>query len=130
VQVHAQRGSLAHIDVLEQTGIVVEPSAHVPQRAPSHYPIDPEDSGPVMPGPGYLPPGALAMGGVPYPGAPTPWQVKWAALAPAERPWLLLVIILLLGVGTAAVIGLSGPTIEAGLAPQPLPSAPAADTTR
>jgi serine/threonine protein kinase len=46
-----------------------------------------------------------------------------AAMAPARRPWLLLVIILLLGLGTAAIIGLSGPTVEsAPPAPGPAPT--------
>ncbi|HEU5059873.1 MAG TPA: hypothetical protein VFU21_25255, partial [Kofleriaceae bacterium] len=45
-----------------------------------------------------------------------------AAMAPARRPWLLLVLILLLGLGTAAIIGLSGPTVESAPAPAPSPT--------
>jgi serine/threonine protein kinase len=45
-----------------------------------------------------------------------------AAMAPARRPWLLLVLILLLGLGTAAIIGLSGPTVESAPAPGPGPA--------
>jgi serine/threonine protein kinase len=45
-----------------------------------------------------------------------------AAMAPARRPWLLLVIILLLGLGTAAIIGLSGPTVKSAPAPAPSPT--------
>jgi hypothetical protein len=46
-----------------------------------------------------------------------------AAMAPVRRPWLILGIILLLGVGTAAIIGLSGPTVESA------PKAPAPSAT-
>jgi hypothetical protein len=45
------------------------------------------------------------------------------------KPWIVLVLILLVGVGTAAAIGLSGPSVEAGASPHPLEPAASAGTT-
>ncbi|HTE54471.1 MAG TPA: serine/threonine-protein kinase [Kofleriaceae bacterium] len=117
-------GSLADLDPLEQTGIVVD--AGDPMFAQPGFPRGMPgmgDSGP-LPGPGFRPPGApgpMMMQGRGPVGGPRP---GWAAMSPARRPWLLLVVILLVGVGTAAIIGLSGPTVEAGAAPRsPAPAA-------
>jgi serine/threonine protein kinase len=115
VPMQGPMGSLAHIDPLEQTGIVVDAG----DSLSSGYPGMPGlgDSGPVPVGPGFIPPGAPALSPMPRrPDGGRSGQML-AALAPAQRPWLLLVIIVLVGVGTAAAIGLSGPTVEAGLAP-------------
>jgi tRNA A-37 threonylcarbamoyl transferase component Bud32 len=121
------RGSLAHIDPLEQTGIVIEPGPGLPPQGP------PPQSGPIPmqgPGqavPGFMPPGmsaSMPIGAPPGAGAYAhPWG---AAMAPVQRPWLLIAIIILLGIGTAAIIGMSGPTVEASSAPVPLPTAPVA----
>jgi serine/threonine protein kinase len=148
-------GSLAHIDPLEQTGIVVEPVIPRQGGGPGGYAIAPPPAGvhptPVMSGmPGM--PGLPGMhGGVPGLGesGPVPSGPHFLApsgpvmaggqaaarrgafLAPATRPWLLLLIILVAGVGTATAIGLSGPTVEAGLSLQPAApaAAPAAAST-
>ncbi|HYU14529.1 MAG TPA: serine/threonine-protein kinase [Candidatus Acidoferrum sp.] len=118
-------GSLAHIDPLEQTGIIVEPANPERMRQRPMY-RDPDDSDLAVPVQGFYPPRAPAamssIGGNPVAG---PAVRVWAAMAPAQRPLLLLVIILLVGVGTAAVIGLSGPTVEAGN----VPTLPAASAT-
>jgi eukaryotic-like serine/threonine-protein kinase len=116
VQMQAPMGSLADLDPLEQTGIVVDAADPI-LRPGMGYP-GPQgfgQSGPV-PGGGFLPPGApLAHTQGRHAGGRSGRML--AALAPAQRPWLILVIILLVGVGTAAVIGLSGPTVDAGLSP-------------
>jgi hypothetical protein len=127
VQMQAPLGSLAHIDPLEQTGIVVEAGDPLlAYHAQGHHGMPGAgESGPVPMGPGFLPAGAsqaMARGR-----APGGTLGRWAALA--QRPWLLLVIILLVGVGTAAVIGLSGPTVEAGSGLRPLGPSPAAAMT-
>ncbi|HWM87832.1 MAG TPA: protein kinase [Kofleriaceae bacterium] len=124
-------GSLAHIDPLEQTGIVIEPG-YPPGMPGGPYPGAPgmRESGPMAGVPGYMPPGVSAS--MPLAGMHGPVgasRQSWAAMAPAQRPWLLLAIIFLVGVGTAAVIGLSGPTIEAGSTVAPLPVTPAAAPT-
>lgn len=99
-------GRAPSFDPIEQTGLVIEPGG----RGRASYP-PPTDSrldyplGRDTPGDGRI---------------PAPSDGLWAALAPARHPWVILVIILLLGVGTAAVIGLSGPTIESA----PVPPAP------
>lgn len=88
------------------------------------------DSGPVQGVPAFMPPGVSAsmpMGG---PQGGRAYAHTWAAaLAPAQRPWLLLAIIAVVGIGTAAIIGLTGPTIEASTSPVPLPSASEAAPT-
>ncbi|HKE13671.1 MAG TPA: protein kinase [Kofleriaceae bacterium] len=133
VHPQAPRGSLADIDPLEQTGIVVEPalSAMAPQG--SAYPPSPGpggfgESGPMQAIPTFMPQGhsaSMPVGGR-SPGSGVYAQTWAAALTPVQRPWLLLAIIFLVGVGTAAVIGLSGPTIHAATSPVPLAATPTA----
>ena len=122
------RGSLAHINPLEQTGIVIEP-AHpglAPQGpAPQSGPIPMQGPGQAVPG--FMPPGmsaSMPIGAPPGVGAYAhPWG---AAMAPVQRPWLLIAIIVVLGIGTAAIIGMSGPTVEGSSTPVPLPTTPVA----
>jgi hypothetical protein len=84
--------------------------------------------------PGQMGETGAIPGAYPLPGAPRmmvgpggfPSGPRWAL---AERPWLILTIILLLGVGTAAAIGLSGPTVEAGSELRPLAPAGTASNT-
>jgi eukaryotic-like serine/threonine-protein kinase len=133
VHPQAPRGSLADIDPLEQTGIVVEPG--LPGLAPqgSAYPgpgpgAGYGESGPMQAVPAFMPPGhsaSMPVGGR-APGVGVYAHTWAAALTPVQRPWLLLAIILLVGVGTAAVIGFSGPTIDAASSPVPLPTTPTA----
>jgi serine/threonine protein kinase len=53
------------------------------------------------------------------------------AMAPRRTPWMMVSLILLLGLGTAAAIGLSGPAIDdstpsgSEMSPEPAPKAPA-----
>jgi len=112
-------GSLAYMDPLEQTGIVVESTD--PNRARDDYTGEPvlDDSGP-FPGGRYAPPGQSmpTAGSAPA----TSKQPRLRASSLAGRSWLLLVLILLVGVGTAAAIGLSGPTVEAGSGAVPMAS--------
>ncbi|HLU67118.1 MAG TPA: serine/threonine-protein kinase [Kofleriaceae bacterium] len=96
-------------DPIDETGIVVEPAARARGRA-------------------FAPPtetGVLETPtGVPTEPRPGPARPP-AALAPARHPLLLLVLILLVGIGTAALIGLSGPTVEAS-SDLPMPAGQAA----
>ena len=106
-------------DAIENTGLVIEPQ---PGRGRQSYP-PPTDS--RLDYGGQTPDGLRA-------GTAGPGGGLLASLSLARNPWVILVIILLLGVGTAAVIGLSGPTIEAAPAPAPMPApgatAPATDS--
>jgi serine/threonine-protein kinase len=129
VHPQAPRGSLAHIDPLEQTGIVVAPGD--PGFAPPPGPPGMMgEGGPGQAVPAFMPPGVSASMPVGGPHGGGAYAHTWAAaLAPAQRPWLLLAIILVLGIGTATIIGLTGPTIEASTSPAPLPSASGATST-
>jgi serine/threonine protein kinase len=97
-------------DLIDQTGVVVEPrSGSRPGFAQQ------TETGLVTQTPTDLPTLRALQAGQ-----------GSAALAPARRPLLLLVLILLVGVGTAAAIGLSGPTVETAPVPagsQPVPGA-------
>jgi serine/threonine protein kinase len=133
-----QPTSLSELDPLEHTGIVVDGNDPIIQQAGVPRGMPGPGSGPMQ-GPGFIesgrvfaaspagPPGAAGSGFRPgYSPMPPPRGAVgspgpgWAPAAAARRPWLVLVLILLVGVGTAAAIGLSGPTVEAGAAPRPL----------
>ena len=91
-------------------------------------------NGPGRPGgPSYANPGPGNAS--PYPSAaPQPMRIDPSSsmMMAAEdgrflRPWMFFAAVILIGAVIAAIVGLSGPDIPSGLAPQPAPaSAPAA----
>ena len=109
---HLGRFDSEHDPYDDGTGVLVSPSAPVARRGGAYPPpsstdlVPRQDPSPILrgtAGPGFR-------------------ERIAAAMAPARRPWLLLVLILLLGLGTAAIIGLSGPTVKSapgGPAPSP-----------
>ena len=111
---HLGRFDSEHDPYDDGTGLLVAPASPAGRRAGYPPPTSTD----------LVPPQALpSMHGAARPGFRERIQ---AAMAPASRPWLILVLILLLGLGTAAIIGLSGPTVESAPAPAPAPgSAPA-----
>ena len=106
---HLGRFDSEHDPYDDGTGVLISPS--LPPGGRPGYPPPPTSTDLV---PRQDP---AALRGSPVPGLRERVQ---AAMVPVRRPWLILVIILLLGLGTAAIIGLSGPTVES--APVPAPS--------
>jgi len=103
---HLARFDSEHDPYDDGTGVLVNPSPSAPGR-PGGYP--PPSSTDLVPR--HDPSVIHGQAG------PSLRERVSAAMAPARRPWLLLVLILLLGLGTAAIIGLSGPTVRSAPVP-------------
>ena len=100
-------------------------------RADTGFPVGPD--GATLPGPQSATPNPTARvraesapltmtpTPLPHPEGRRPVDVR-DAMAPDRRPWLILIFILLVGVGTAMAIGLSGPSLEGGDAPSETPA--------
>jgi len=114
---HLARFDSEHDSFDDGTGVLVSPSRSAPAR-PGGYP--PPSSTDLVPR--HDP--SVILGGA----GPSLRERIHSALAPAHRPWLLLALILLLGLGTAVIIGLSGPTVESAPGPAPGNGSPPASS--